>query len=232
MAPLLRQLQATVRPRRLRLAAIAAATAGGLALLASLRARGPDCDGAAALGEAWTPARRDAIAERVQQLGLPYGRESLAVIEQDLDAWAGQWRSHYDVRCRGSSPDRDAVLSCLAELRAGLAATVDALERVDAARLPHAIGSVDALPRPASCERVLWRLAQDAAASGCGRPRPRSPRSTRLASTTRRSPPRARCGPARAHPSSTTIRRCRPWRSGCWATRSSARVTTRARRRC
>ncbi len=164
MAPLLRQLQATVRPRRLRLAAIAAATAGGLALLASLRARGPDCDGAAALGEAWTPARRDAIAERVQQLGLPYGRESLAVIEQDLDAWAGQWRSHYDVRCRGSAPDRDAVLSCLAELRAGLAATVDA--RVDAARLPHAIGSVDALPRPASCERVLWRLAQDAAASG------------------------------------------------------------------
>ncbi|MBX7084482.1 MAG: tetratricopeptide repeat protein, partial [Nannocystaceae bacterium] len=160
------RLQAIVRPRRRRMVAVAAVSAGALALLWTVRARGPDCDGAAALGDAWTPARRDAIAERVQQLGLPYGAQSLAVIERELDGWATQWREHYDARCRSTAPDRDAVLSCLAELRAGLSATVDALERVDATRLPHAVGSVDALPRPARCEREVWRLAQDAAATG------------------------------------------------------------------
>ncbi|MBK6916972.1 MAG: serine/threonine protein kinase [Deltaproteobacteria bacterium] len=154
MSVLLERITASCEPRGQLWSATAAAAVLGVVAIAWVgRAPGPTCDGATALGDAWSPERGAFVATRLRGLSTPYAGETAALVVRDADAWAQAWREAYEHHCAAEDDGaRAAALACLAEQRAALRTTAAMLERIDERRLPHAMRSVEALGRPSDCD--------------------------------------------------------------------------------
>jgi tetratricopeptide (TPR) repeat protein/predicted Ser/Thr protein kinase len=137
---------------------------GGVALASAWLLQKADaeqqpCVGAAeALGDAWGPARAEAVRNAFEQASAGFGARTAATVASSLDAWCDAWIAQHREACEATHVLRtqsDAMLDrrmrCLERRRRELSALADALGQADAAAVELAEDAVDALVPPARC---------------------------------------------------------------------------------
>ncbi|NVB39065.1 protein kinase [Pseudenhygromyxa sp. WMMC2535] len=154
-------------------ALVIAGLAAGLALSRerSPVAEGPcsEDDAIAALGSTWTPARRDALAERAAALDGAGATWTFTRLVPRLDGWSGAWRDGWIDACeathaRGEQSEalHDRRVACLERQRRRFSAYVALLEEGEGEQLRGALDNFDELDAPDECED-LERLMRGAA---------------------------------------------------------------------
>ncbi|MFO0635935.1 MAG: serine/threonine-protein kinase [Nannocystaceae bacterium] len=160
-----RELEATLGARR-RLATVAGVSALGAAVVAlGLRAYATspqDCDARAqsALGEAWRPDRRDAIAARLSELETPAAAPAVETLAAHADAWiAAHAHACTAVEAGGDATEAAAVQLCLQHDRDGFVAVGDLLAEADPVVLGNLALLLTGLRDPGRCLDAAGRDA-------------------------------------------------------------------------
>ncbi|WP_143140734.1 tetratricopeptide repeat-containing protein kinase family protein [Nannocystis exedens] len=162
MAALLAALRAArARRRRLVVAALGAAIAGGaIGLTRNLTSDSGRCDAATtALVGIWDDARREEVRRALLGSGAGAAEAVWPRVRARLDAYAAGWsRAYAEVCAAGERGDAerlvDRSMACLGRRRASLAALVDVLGQADAATALKASAAAEALPSVAACTDV------------------------------------------------------------------------------
>lgn len=119
-----------------------------------------------ALGDSWTPARRDEILRAFEATGLPYSELSYRIVERGLDDWSVAWLEAKKDACHAArvtgvdSVERmDARMVCLDRLRERLAANTEALRNADRPTVARSAAALVRLPDIGVCSQP--ELPQD-----------------------------------------------------------------------
>ena len=190
--PTMDAMLAALAPRSWRRAFIAA-SAGAILLSGGLAAAGirtgtddaPVCDGGAALiAPVWDDAARGRIRSAFAATGLVLAKSSSASVVGELDEYAGQWIAAHREACAATRVRQEQTedmlalrMACLDRRRAELAATVQVLERPDAAMVDNAFQIPSNLSSIADCA--------DARALAAPLPLPRDARTREQIAATR-----------------------------------------------
>jgi tetratricopeptide (TPR) repeat protein len=135
------------------------AAAGALLVAAREPARTDACAATAhEIDAAWTPGRRDALAQAFAAVASPVATGAWQRTEGVLTGWIDRWRAARVTACDDTVQRRTqpaAVLArrerCLADRRDQLDALLEALARPDALSAPLAVSAAWALPAPEGC---------------------------------------------------------------------------------
>ncbi|MCA9695986.1 MAG: tetratricopeptide repeat protein, partial [Myxococcales bacterium] len=141
--------------RRLALLSTTLAVLSGTVAVAREPAAAPLCspaDAVAAMGEAWSPARRSAVDTRVD------AAEHAEILLPRLDDWSQRWRTGWVDACaatriRGDQSEEllDRRMSCLERRRRRFDAYTRLLADADQTLIGKAIDGLDALDDPDAC---------------------------------------------------------------------------------
>ncbi len=190
--PTMDAMLAELAPPTWRRAAIAAGAAAVL-LTAGLAAAGirsgaddaPLCDGGPALiAPVWGEAARGRIRSAFAATGLVVASSASATVMRELDTYAGQWIAAHREACAATRVRQEQTedmlalrMACLERRRVELAATVQILERPDAAMVGNAFQVPSNLSSIADCA--------DAKALAAPLPLPRDARTRQQIAATR-----------------------------------------------
>jgi serine/threonine-protein kinase len=177
MESLIAALERARSSRRVVAGAIAAAAvvALGAVFVLGRQTTGPSCDAAATpVADAWPAA---AVHAAFAATHVPYAEAAFAVVNREVEAWRGRWRSVAVESCRATreqGTQSEAMLdlrtACLARARDGLRTFADALVHADASLVEKAPAVATRLPELGAC---------DAAALAGVAPPPPDPHGTR-----------------------------------------------------
>jgi len=160
MARLLDALGRAKRPRaRWRWVLGAAGLVGmgaALVLEPGIAGGGSDrCAGAETrVADLWTPERQERIAAAFSATQVPYAEDAWRSTSDMLEDYVQAWRVGHRDACLVEGEDDgllDLQMACLSRAEVSLAATLDRLERADAATVERAVGQVSSLPVLARC---------------------------------------------------------------------------------
>ena len=115
----------------------------------------PCDDPTAALGEAWSDARREQVRQRYAESELPYAAAAGREAEAAFDDFADAWTTTYATACEASPDDPrrfDATLACLGRQRTQAATLGGLLAQADDTLIAKTSAAVGRLPKPADCE--------------------------------------------------------------------------------
>ncbi|MBL9101865.1 MAG: tetratricopeptide repeat protein [Myxococcales bacterium] len=153
------------RVRRRRLAALGVAVLAGVAVAGQGR-RPEVCGGdERALVGVWDEPRAAAVERALRATGLAYARDTWPRVQEQLDMYAGTWRSVRRDTCEAtnlhgtqSAALMDVRMACLDRRRADLGAVVGVLAEADAQVAERAVHLVAELPAPGGCATATGEL--------------------------------------------------------------------------
>lgn len=164
LAELLAALDRDPRRRRRLIAAPLVLALGGALLSGPPRPPpGPRCDDvAAALGPAWSPARRARLVEHLRGLDTRFARATADRAPAALDRYAEAWGLAHVTACAERGHELPALAdrraTCLGRARARLAAVAELFETTDGAGVADAVRAASELPDLARCAAAVVEL--------------------------------------------------------------------------
>jgi hypothetical protein len=145
------------RRRRWYVAPVAFAVSGFLLASPERPVSGPRCDDVlAALGPAWSSARRERVTAHLRDLGTDFARATAATAPAALDAYAAAWGQVHIEACHARDHELPALATrragCLAGARARLGAVAELFEGAAADEVAAAVRAASELPALDRCQ--------------------------------------------------------------------------------
>lgn len=159
--------------QRVRTRLIGATTIAGVAALVTVAVQRP-ADSACTTSRAeietvWNPDRAARVRDAILATKAPFAVDSWQRIERSLDQYADRWVAMSTRACEATAVHRtqsaellDRRMTCLAQRRADLDATLTTLAETDERKVREALRAVSRMPSLATCDDTQGLLALEA----------------------------------------------------------------------